>query len=80
MDFNILNAFSIILKDFNDQNGVKYSVLLQKWTEFLFLAGMCSKQGYTLKNWVEGVSDEAFYLCTVVEFIREGVTKLFQKD
>ena len=24
---------------------------------------MCTKQGYALKNWVEGLSDEAYYTC-----------------
>ena len=29
----------------------------------IFLSCLLSKQGYKLKNWVEGLSDKAYYPC-----------------
>ena len=40
---------------------------------------LSSKQGKTLKNWVEGLADEAYYPCTVLIKHREGSQKLFAK-
>ena len=37
---------------------------------YITLMDMISKQGYALKNWVEGLSDEAYYPCRAL-----GVTK-----
>ena len=45
--------------NYADQSGLEY----KKWLDvvYKYFKYMNVKQGYTLKNWVERISDEAFY-------------------